>query len=79
MTLISIVTPCYNEEENIKELYEQVKKVFQELPEYSYEHIFIDNASSDSTVAILKDIAAADKNVKVIVNNRNFGCLRSGT
>ena len=44
---------------------------------YEYEHIFIDNSSKDNTVAILKSIAAQDKNVKVIVNARNFGHIRS--
>jgi glycosyltransferase involved in cell wall biosynthesis len=77
MKLISIVTGCYNEEENVAELYKQVKDVFQNLPGYSYEHIFIDNASKDRTVPILKEIAAKDKNVKIIVNTRNFGHIRS--
>jgi glycosyltransferase involved in cell wall biosynthesis len=76
--LISVVSGCYNEEENIRECYEQVKKVFREIGRYRYEHIFIDNASRDRTVAILREIAAQDKNVKVIVNARNFGHIRSG-
>jgi glycosyltransferase involved in cell wall biosynthesis len=75
--LISIVTPCYNEELNIRELYLRMRAVMQELLEYRYEHIFIDNASHDATVSILREIAAADTNVKVIVNARNFGHLRS--
>ena len=74
---ISIVTPCYNEEKNVEEVYKQVKAVFNNLPEYKYEHIFIDNASKDSTVSILKKIAKVDKNVKIIVNTRNFGHIRS--
>ena len=74
---ISIVTPCYNEEKNVEEVYIQVKSVFSNLPEYTYEHIFIDNASKDSTVSILKNIAKIDKNVKIIVNTRNFGHIRS--
>jgi glycosyltransferase involved in cell wall biosynthesis len=77
MKLISIVTPCYNEEENVRELYQQVKQVFAALPQYQYEHIFIDNASTDKTVARLKEIAAADSNIKIIVNSRNFGHIRS--
>lgn len=77
MKLISIVTPCYNEEGNVEELYRQVKEVFQQLPLYQYEHIFIDNASEDKTVAILKRIADNDKNIKIIVNSRNFGHIRS--
>jgi len=75
--LISVVSGCYNEEENVRECYEQVKKVFQEIGRYRYEHIFIDNASKDGTVAILRQIAAQDKNVKVIINARNFGHIRS--
>jgi len=74
---ISIVTACYNEEENVELLYTEVKKVFEKLTDYEYEHIFIDNASKDRTVAILKEIAKKDKNVKIIVNARNFGHIRS--
>jgi glycosyltransferase involved in cell wall biosynthesis len=74
---ISVVTGCFNEEENVKELYEQVKAVFIDLPQYEYEHIFIDNASMDRTVAILKEIAHKDHRVKIIVNTRNFGHIRS--
>lgn len=73
---ISIVTPCYNEEKNVMELYAQVKKMMGECA-YNYEHIFIDNASTDKTVSILKDIAIQDKRVKIIVNARNFGQLKS--
>ncbi len=75
--LISVVSGCYNEEQNVRECYEQVKKVFQEIGRYRYEHIFIDNASKDGTVDILRQIAHGDKNVKVIVNARNFGHIRS--
>lgn len=77
MKLISIVTPCYNEEENVESLYLQVKEVLKTLPQYKYEHIFIDNASKDNTVGILKGIAAADPDVKIIINARNFGHIRS--
>ena len=56
--LISLVTPCYNEEGNVAMLYEQVKAIIEgQLNKYDYEHIFIDNASSDNTVEILKEIA----------------------
>jgi polyisoprenyl-phosphate glycosyltransferase len=75
--LISVVTACYNEEENVELLYNEVRRVFEKLPEYDYEHIFIDNASKDRTVPILKDIARNDNNVKIIVNARNFGHIRS--
>ena len=74
---ISIVTACYNEEENVEELYKQVKHQFDALPEYDYEHIFIDNASKDNTVAILRRLAGGDKNVKLILNAKNFGHIRS--
>lgn len=75
--VISVVTPCYNEEANVRELYTRVKAVFEADGRYSYEHIFIDNASRDNTLPILKEIARQDPCVKVIVNARNFGHLRS--
>lgn len=75
--LISILTPCYNEEDNVEELYRRVKEVFASLPQYDYEHVFIDNASRDKTVDLLRDIAANDPAVRVIVNARNFGHIRS--
>jgi Glycosyltransferases involved in cell wall biogenesis len=71
------VTPCYNEEDNVDEIYGQVKQVFERMPAYKYEHIFIDNASTDRTVARLKTIASRDPNVRIIVNTRNFGHIRS--
>jgi polyisoprenyl-phosphate glycosyltransferase len=74
---ITVLTPCYNEAENIRTLYERVRAVFAPLGEYTYDHVFIDNASTDETVSILRDIAAHDPNVKVIVNTRNFGHIRS--
>jgi glycosyltransferase involved in cell wall biosynthesis len=79
MRSISIVTGCYNEEGNVRELWARVTRVMAaELPEYAYEFIFIDNASEDGTVKVLKEIARDDKRVKIIVNNRNFGHIRSG-
>lgn len=77
MKKISIVTPCYNEEENISILYKEVKRQFSNLPQYEYEHIFIDNSSTDNTVGVLKEFAKTDKNLKIIVNSRNFGHIRS--
>jgi glycosyltransferase involved in cell wall biosynthesis len=74
--IISIVTPCYNEEENINELYNRIVAVMATLT-YDYEHICIDNASTDSTVKKIKAIAARDKRVKLIVNARNFGHIKS--
>jgi len=77
MPLISVITPCFNEEENVRELCQRVRNVFDGLPNYTYEHIFIDNASKDKTVAILKEIAANNPQIKIIVNTRNFGHVRS--
>ena len=74
---ISVLTPCYNEAENVEALYERVREVFARLDGYTYEHVFIDNASTDDTVAILRRIAARDRSVKVIINTRNFGHVRS--
>lgn len=78
MKSISIVTPCFNEEGGIRECYETVRDLFQrELPEYRREHIFCDNASTDGTVDILRELAADDPNIRVIVNSRNFGILNN--
>lgn len=77
MKTVSIITPCYNEEANVVELYNRVRAVMAAIGRYRYEHIFIDNSSRDRTVELLKDIAARDKNVKLIVNARNFGHIRS--
>ncbi len=77
MKLISIVSPCYNEQDNVEQLYLRTRETLAQFPQFRYEHIFIDNASTDNTVAILRELAAQDGNVKVIVNARNFGHLRS--
>jgi len=74
--LISIITPCFNEEENVEELYTRIKRAMSSL-KYQYEHIFIDNASTDDTAKKLRALAAKDKKVKVILNTRNFGHVRS--
>ena len=78
MKKLSIITPCYNEEVNVEICAQELKKVMSEsLPNYKYEHIFADNASTDSTLSKLKEIAAKDKNVKVISNSRNVGPFRN--
>jgi glycosyltransferase involved in cell wall biosynthesis len=74
---VSIVTACFNERDNIKELCRQIKQTC-ETHNISYEHILIDNASTDGTVEILREVAAQDSNVKVIMNLKNFGHIRSG-
>jgi glycosyltransferase involved in cell wall biosynthesis len=77
MKTLSILTPCYNEETNVEDVYNRVREEIVKLPGYQYEHIFIDNYSGDRTLAILKEIAGRDRNVKVIANARNFGHIRS--
>jgi glycosyltransferase involved in cell wall biosynthesis len=77
MKKISVVTPCYNEDGNVEELYTQTKAVLDSLDGYEWEHIFIDNDSTDNTIKILREIAEKDPQVKIIVNARNFGGVRS--
>lgn len=74
---LSVITGCYNEEGNVREVYERVRDVIASAGDYNYEHIFIDNQSRDNTWQELKAIAAQDKNVKIIRNARNFGHIRS--
>jgi glycosyltransferase involved in cell wall biosynthesis len=78
MKLISVVTGCFNEEENVEELHRRIDETFKTLPGYTYELIFIDNASNDNTVGVLRSLCQRDRRVKVIVNARNFGHIRSG-
>lgn len=74
---ISVILPCYNESENIKELYERLTTALEKV-DYPYELIFIDNCSTDNTVETIKTYADIDKKVKIIANARNFGSVRSG-
>jgi glycosyltransferase involved in cell wall biosynthesis len=76
--LITIMTPCYNEESNVCEVHRRLMAVAATLPQYHFEHLFIDNASTDNTVSVLREMAAKDPSVKVIVNARNVGPDRSG-
>jgi glycosyltransferase involved in cell wall biosynthesis len=73
---VSVVTPCFNEEGNLKELIARVRAVMAEL-DVTYEHLVIDNASTDSSLTILKEEAALDPNIHVIVNASNFGHIKS--
>ncbi|MGC4113627.1 MAG: glycosyltransferase [Myxococcales bacterium] len=76
--LISVVTPCFNEEDNVEACYQAVKALFDgPLSAYEFEHVFCDNYSTDRTVEKLRAMAAADPRVKVILNARNFGPFRS--
>jgi glycosyltransferase involved in cell wall biosynthesis len=75
---ISIISPCFNEQENVEHCYQAIKDLFDgALSKYDYEHIFADNDSEDETVDILARLAEQDKNVKVVVNSRNYGPFRS--
>jgi len=76
MTQISIVTPTFNEEQNIEILCSEIKREMNKL-NIEYEHIVIDNFSTDKTVSILKEICLKDKNLKVIINSKNYGHIRS--
>ena len=75
--LLSIVTPCYNEQDNVDELYKRIKEAIAPLTNYQFELIFIDNNSTDDTVEKLRKLAVNDKMVKLILNTRNFGHIRS--
>lgn len=76
--LLSVVTPCYNEELNVVECYEATRRILKsELLDYDYEHIFCDNASTDRTLELLRGLATSDSRVKVIANARNFGPFHS--
>jgi len=76
MTKISIVTPTFNEEENIQKLCLDIKVEMEKL-NINYEHIVIDNSSTDKTIEILKQICLKDKNVKAIINAKNYGHIKS--
>jgi len=74
MKKISIITPCFNEEMNLTLCAETVRDVMtSKLSGYDYEHIFADNASTDNSMRILRDLASKDKRIKVISNSRNIG------
>jgi len=75
---ISILSMCYNEQDNIRPLYERISLVMSDFQQYDYEIIIIDNCSQDRTQDVLREIAAMDKRVKVILNAKNFGPNRSG-
>jgi len=76
---ITVVTPVFNEESTVRRCHAEVRRVCAALgPGFDYEHIFADNCSTDGTLAILRELAAADPRVRVIVNSRNFGAEKSG-
>jgi len=75
--LISILTPTFNEQDNVEFLINKVEEQIVKFPQYDFEHVFVDNASTDSTIEILRNISNEKKHVKVIVNAKNFGHIRS--
>ncbi len=78
MKTISIVIPCYNEEENVNAMYQAIDNIFKtDLPDYTYELIFIDNDSKDRTREIIRDLCSQEKRVKGIFNAKNFGQFNS--
>jgi glycosyltransferase involved in cell wall biosynthesis len=77
MKLISVVAGCYNEAENIEDFVGRVCAVFDKLPQYRLELIVIDNSSTDGTQDLLRRLAAGEPRLKVIMNARNFGHIRS--
>ena len=77
MKKLSFVSGCYNEEENIEELVNRVFKVCTKFPEFDFEYIIIDNKSTDKSAEILTNIATLEPRLKVILNVRNFGHIRS--
>jgi glycosyltransferase involved in cell wall biosynthesis len=76
MNTVSVVTPCFNEAANLPELHDRIRQAMDGIG-YEYEHLIIDNASTDGSVEVLRELAAHDKRVKVILNTRNFGHIRS--
>lgn len=70
---ISIVVPCYNEQEVLEKFYEEINRVTEKLGEYEFDFIFVDDGSKDATLLILKDLAKRDDRVKYISFSRNFG------
>ena len=74
--LISIVTPTFNEEQNIEKLSKEISIQMQNL-NYDYEHIIIDNASTDNTQEVIRKLCLENKKIKAIFNKRNFGHIRS--
>jgi glycosyltransferase involved in cell wall biosynthesis len=75
---ISIITPCFNEDESVLKCYQSLKEVMsKDLPGVTYEHIFADNSSTDRTVAEIKKFAKSDPRVKLIVNSKNIGAPRN--
>ncbi|MBQ6515016.1 MAG: glycosyltransferase [Clostridia bacterium] len=74
---VSIMIPCYNEEENIAAITAAVAEQMEQLPQYDYEILCIDNCSTDNTRPLLREICAKNKKIKAIFNVKNFGQFNS--
>ena len=71
--IISILIPCFNEEESISTLYERLKNTTDSLGQYKWEYIFVNDGSTDKTLRIIKNLSDSDENIKYIDLSRNFG------
>ena len=71
--LISVIVPCYNEQDVLHLFYDEIGLVAGEMQEYDFEFIFVNDGSSDDTLKICKELAAKDERVKYISFSRNFG------
>lgn len=70
---ISVIVPCYNEEEAIPLFYQEIKRVRGLMPDYAFEIILVDDGSKDKTVELMRDLAAQDEEIRYISFSRNFG------
>jgi glycosyltransferase involved in cell wall biosynthesis len=75
--IITIVSPTYNEEDNILLFFERINNIVKNITKYQFEFLIIDNASTDNTIKILRELAKKNQHVKIILNTRNFGHIRS--
>lgn len=75
--LVSIMVPCYNEQENVVPISEAIVSQMEQLPQYDYELLFIDNCSTDQTRTLLRKICEKNKKIKAIFNVKNFGQFNS--
>ena len=73
MSLVSIIVPCYNEEESLPLFYRAISNVQKSISEYSFEILFVDDGSKDNTLSIIKNLAQKNSDIKYISFSRNFG------
>ena len=73
MTSVDIIVPCYNEEEGLALFYQETQKILDGMTGYAFTYILVDDGSSDKTLTVMKQLAAADSHVKYLSFSRNFG------